>query len=146
MVPNLWHEGPISWNNFPWMRTGWFWGWFKCLTFILHFIPICGTLRIFYLDFRGLGFLLPWESNAAADPKEVMLRQWPEWLGVAVNTDETSLSCPPLTSLSRYSSNRPRTSTGLWCPGWGPLVYITEYFSLVSQKQTWVRICGQVIY
>lgn len=58
-------------------------------------------------------------------------------IGRAVNTDETSLSCPPLTS---YYTDQFLTGQGpvLVCgPRVGDLwVYITEYFSLVSQKQT----------
>ena len=86
----------------------------------------------------GLGFMLPWESNAAADPKGGDAQAVMRVIGSGCKYRWSFTQLPAACFLLpvRPVSNRPRTSTGLWSKGWGPLVYITEYFSLVSQKQT----------
>ena len=85
----------------------------------------------------GLGFMLPWESNAAAEPKGGDAQAVMRVIGGGCKYRWSFAQLPATDLLLRRPvPHRPRTSTGLWSKGWGPLVYITEYFSLVSQKQT----------
>lgn len=86
----------------------------------------------------GLGFMLPWESNAAADLKggdaQVVMRVIGS--GCKHRWSFTQLSTAYLL-LRGPVPNRPRTRTGLWPKSWGPLVYIVNILVWFPRGRPW---------